>query len=166
MPPSEVTPMETRELFKKIAADSLPGKVFQFFIPIVPQAKQSVRFGLKRAYTCPKKRAYAAALKEALAKFSLQRSQVIKGLVKVRIAFAFPPTVGLKKKLVKRDAWRAHSGKPDADNLQKPVLDALQGTVIETDAAIFDLHVVKIRYRTPGIFLEITQMTFWYEVAE
>lgn len=45
--------------------------------------------------------------------------------------------------------------KPDIDNLQKMVLDAMQGVVFTNDALIYSLSATKILDRKPGITIEV-----------
>ena len=45
--------------------------------------------------------------------------------------------------------------KPDIDNLQKMVLDAMQGVVFTNDALIYSLSATKVLDRKPGITIEV-----------
>lgn len=47
--------------------------------------------------------------------------------------------------------------KPDADNIGKAVLDALNGVAYQDDKAVVDVRVVKIYGDRPGIGVEISE---------
>ena len=47
--------------------------------------------------------------------------------------------------------------RPDADNLAKSVMDALEGVIYEHDAQVVVLHIVK-QYGTPGVDIKIVEM--------
>ncbi len=74
------------------------------------------------------------------------------GPIMIRMQFVFPPTSGWsKKKLAElKDGKRFYkTTKPDVDNLQKLVFDAMQGRVYINDSQICNLFVEKIYGQTP-----------------
>lgn len=68
------------------------------------------------------------------------------GPVAVEVAVFMPPP----KDMPKRESGRPYTVKPDADNVAKLVLDALNGHAWRDDSQVVDLHVVKMP-RTRGL---------------
>ena len=61
----------------------------------------------------------------------------------LNIWFAVPESYSYSKRteLLSRGAW--HIIKPDCDNLDKAILDALNGLAYDDDSAVCELHVTK-----------------------
>lgn len=68
--------------------------------------------------------------------------------------FPIPKSTSKKKAASLRGRW--HIKKPDADNVAKAVLDALNGIAYPDDAAISKLTVEKTYSDQPGVMVQIT----------
>lgn len=73
--------------------------------------------------------------------------------VYVKIIWCFP----YKKQVRKKDIGKAvpKDTRPDIDNINKNLLDSLNGRFIKDDAQITRLTIEKCWYKTPGIFIKI-----------
>lgn len=99
--------------------------------------------GFARLYTPAKTRKYEALVSAtATAAMVSQRRQRLDGPLKVTIVAAFTlPKSKERKRQPVQGSW--HVGKPDADNVAKAVLDAIEGVVFAEDAAVCELVVTK-----------------------
>lgn len=125
-----------------------------------PQAKQSTKFTLAgHAYTPSKKRKYLNDLTQDFIK-SLPKGYVtLSGRLRVSVVYSFPWRKS-DSKISKRQSWAYMDKRPDADNLFKPVGDALQlADVIQDDSQIVELRVRKIRTEYPGVAVKIEQIS-------
>lgn len=131
----------------------------EFVILGIPQAKQSVKFtksGMK--YT-------PAHIKQAQNSMTLQiMNQLPNGhepiteAVAIQYTFEFPLTKDLKKETRQKiqcgdQVFRPK--KPDIDNLQKAVNDAMNGVVYLDDSQIVKISSVKIYSETPKIIINV-----------
>jgi len=109
---------------------------------VTPESKQSTRFGQKHAYTDPDKLEYATKLAR---QFSASlKGKTFKGFISVKIVYCFP--------ILKGDTeWSFHGVRPDLDNLEKPVLDALKIVLENDDSKIVHVDQTKIRFLVPCI---------------
>jgi Holliday junction resolvase RusA-like endonuclease len=128
--------------------------IFRF--DIEPQAKQSVKSGKGRFYTDNKKKVYVNELKRR-AKI-LYTGEMLEGPLKIsRLVFAFTPPKRLNKaerEHIDKGGTLWKSTKPDFDNLEKPLLDALEGIAYKNDSQICRKdNLLKIWSKTP--FIEI-----------
>lgn len=97
---------------------------------------------------------FKAAVKKAATKAG---GTVNEGPVAVTLAFLlpFPESERRKTKAIGR---RRHTGRPDADNLAKSVLDALTGLLWHDDAQVAELTVAKhvaADHEAPGVAVEV-----------
>ncbi|MCO5250748.1 MAG: RusA family crossover junction endodeoxyribonuclease [Candidatus Kapabacteria bacterium] len=128
-----------------------------------PCPKQSVRFT---------KSGIKYQTKEVIQNADNIRSQIVTQLppsfkiidspVKVATVYIFPPLKSFTKKMkkyIENGGLIIKSTKPDLDNLEKAINDAMQGVVIVNDALIS--RVVKGRYygMTPKVIISITEIT-------
>jgi Holliday junction resolvase RusA-like endonuclease len=124
------------------------------FIGITPQAKQSVRFSHGRgAYTDPKKKLYVGNLVAKLCPYSDKFS--FGGPVEVVLIYCFKwrKSDGPKDPLYMEEMVQ----RPDLDNMQKPLFDALtQSGMFKDDAAIVKVTAMKVRFGYEGIALKIS----------
>lgn len=113
----------------------------QFSIPGRPRAKQRPRSGDRGFYT-PKETEAEEAFIRKLGSKSMQGRAPMVGPVALRLVAVFempaswPPRV-LEMRLL------PHVSKPDLDNIEKLVLDALNGVVYADDAQICEVHKFK-----------------------
>jgi Holliday junction resolvase RusA-like endonuclease len=114
-----------------------------FIIPGEPVAKGRPRVTRSgHAYTPQKTRSYEAHIRDTWKKnfaHSASNSQPL--MVSVVAYFPVPKSVSKKRRAGMEGA--PHTKRPDADNVAKSVLDALNGLAFEDDSAIHDLHVEK-----------------------
>lgn len=119
----------------------------KFTIPGDPQGKERPRFGSGRVYTPRKTARY-----EALAGYEARGAMGAMGTlapvgcpVRVAIrAFYSVPASYTKRQRAECAAMARMPGKPDADNIAKAVLDALNGIVFEDDRQVQRLAVSKL----------------------
>lgn len=74
--------------------------------------------------------------------------------VLIEAEFPIPKSTSKKKAAALMGRW--HTKKPDADNVAKAVLDALNGIAYPDDAAISKLTVEKSYSDQPGVMVRIT----------
>ena len=123
----------------------------KFFVDGEPQGKLRHRFSKGRAYTPRKTKQY----EEHIARY--YEGGCLAGAVFVHI-IAFMPIPKSYTKAQKnaiRCKFLLPTKKPDADNIGKVVMDALNGIAYEDDKQVVDLHVVK-EYSENKTGLEIT----------
>jgi len=121
-------------------------------IPGQPMAKARPRVfrlknGFTRAVTPERTMRYEEHVKmcaiEAMNKH-LTAGDLFNEPLEARIDVYFPcPASAYRKTLPRKKEWRTK--KPDADNLAKAILDALNGIVYHDDSQVVDLHVRKFQ---------------------
>lgn len=127
-------------------------------IPIEPQGKARPRFDSRsrRTYTPTKTIKYEWEIQKAFRERYPDMTPP-SGDLKVQIAacFSMPKTWSKKKK---QEALLGHCRKkPDADNIAKAVLDALNGLAYVDDAQVVELSVVKYWDYEPRVEVTITR---------
>jgi len=119
---------------------------FEGYILIEPRAKARPRFFRGKVYTPKETRQYETALRMALKK-QWADVPVPKDIpVGVSVVFHFT-----KPKSVKRDYPTV---KPDLDNAQKALLDAMNGVVLHDDCQVVRIDAQKCYSSTTG-FIEL-----------
>ena len=110
-----------------------------FFVDGAPQGKGRPRFTGKRAYTPKRTAEYEKRIRESY------KGECLAGALFVDITafFAIPKSYTKAKKNAIENGNLAPTKKPDADNIGKVVLDALNGIAYEDDKQIVDLRVRK-----------------------
>lgn len=114
-----------------------------FTIPGEPVAKGRPRMTRSgHAYTPSKTRLYEEHVRVAW-KQKREAKDCYNYSLRVFIAayFSIPKSVSKKKRLAMDGT--PHTKRPDADNVAKAVLDALNGVAFADDSAIHDLQIVK-----------------------
>ena len=122
-----------------------------------PRPKVSTRGGFARAYVDKKHpiHAYKEAIRLAYVNAG---GGILKGPIRVNIDcwFARPKGHSIKRSM----ASEPKVTKPDADNLGKAILDALNGIAYEDDSQVYSLAVRKWYVGvggTAGTWLEVTE---------
>lgn len=110
-------------------------------IDIVPKAKQSFRMG-KNCYLSKSTIAYRKAIQKA-ALDQIGAPKIEDPLfVHVRLVYRYPKSWSQKKRLAAANSYR--TARPDIDNLQKAVFDALNGIAWVDDSQIVSVHAEKM----------------------
>lgn len=113
-------------------------KKFSFRVLGEPVAKARPRFNSKTrvAYTNSKTTKAENSIKVEYLKNGGERKENYTGTVKVRMLFVFPIRKSWSKKKQKAMLNKSHTIKPDLDNLEKTVLDALNGLAFKDDSQV------------------------------
>ena len=133
-------------------------KRFTITIPITPVPKARPRFTRAgHAYT-PKKtadyeKAIAAVWRQATKNFKYDREQPLY----INLAFGLPIAKSTPKGKAEQMAQGIirHTKKPDADNLAKAVLDALNGVAWEDDSQVVRVGIFKEYAKEPYVYIYI-----------
>lgn len=135
-------------------------KNFSFRVLGEPVAKARPRFNSKTrvAYTKSKTTKAENSIKYEYLKNGGERKGNYTGTVKVRMLFVFPIRKSWTKKKQKEMLNSFHTIKPDLDNLEKTVLDALNGLAFKDDSQVCEVTKIKAWSEIP-----YTQVTLIYE---
>lgn len=125
-------------------------------VPLVPQAKQSVRFTkFGPAYPSKKKVKYMKDLKGFLR--SSFAAEPMTGPLRITLLFCFPWRKA-EKKATKAKGWDFMDKRPDIDNLMKPFFDSCNDICFDDDGQIVSVSALKIRTDEPGIFVKLEEL--------
>ncbi len=79
--------------------------------------------------------------------------------VEVEARFPLPKSASTAaRRIIDADMALPHTVKPDADNVLKAVLDAMNGIVFEDDKLACDVRITKRYSRTPGLTVYVTEI--------
>jgi Holliday junction resolvase RusA-like endonuclease len=131
---------------------------------MIPQAKQSDRNTKDgRHYQTKKVKNYNDTLKSLIIQSLPTGFKIINQPVKLVIEFCYPPPKSLSKTnsrmLQNGDIEIYKTTRPDIDNLQKQLYDAMNGTVIIDDSQIVEVHIKKRITLQPATILDIIPTT-------
>lgn len=133
-----------------------PEWTFRFFVPGIPQPQPRVKFAnlgkFSRAYTpCGAWSAWKRAIEQDCRPAPAKPHD---GPVDMDIEYRMPKPKALAKKLVDGMlCWR----KPDMDNMEKLVLDALKNAGwFYDDGRVASVSHRKVYHDQPGVFISIT----------
>ena len=128
----------------------------EFFVPGVPTAQPRPRVaiigGFARAYVPSTHPVHSWRERAALAAREIRpETWPIRKPHPVRISIEFRALrpASLAKSRV---AWTT---KPDRDNMEKALLDALEGIVMESDSQVVGGEVTKVYHREPGALVRV-----------
>lgn len=76
--------------------------------------------------------------------------------ISATVDFRFYPPKAIEKKMLKTNAHFPKTTKPDLDNLEKMLWDAMEGVVFVNDSLIHTKAISKIYSLTPGIDIRLT----------
>lgn len=136
-----------------------------FFVPGDPVGKArprvSVRFGHAHAYTPAKTAAYektvATYAKAAMIAQQFEKVEKLAAvMLQIRAAFSVPQSWTKKKRAAALSGAYPHITKPDADNLAKAILDALNGVIYADDSQVTVCHVEKVYEDAPGVTVRVS----------
>ena len=105
------------------------------FLEILPVAKGRPKVGNGFVFTPKKTREYERAV-QSMAKGQFGFNPIENKPIRVTLVFCFP-----RPNKPKNSQW--HIVRPDADNLAKAILDALNGITWDDDALIAELFIQK-----------------------
>lgn len=130
-----------------------------FFWSGIPRGQGRPRFNrLGGAYKASEDKAYEQSICKAYWA-AYCGAHMLEGPIRVTITAVFQ-IPGSASKADKRAMILGNvrpTRKPDADNIGKAVLDALNGVAYQDDKAVVDVRVVKIYGERPGIGVEISE---------
>ena len=72
--------------------------------------------------------------------------------------FGIPKSASKKRKAAMLSGELEPTKKPDADNIAKIILDALNGIAYKDDAQVTDLHVLKEYSENPSVFVRVQEL--------
>ena len=76
----------------------------------------------------------------------------------IRAFFPIPKSASKKKKEQMRDLRILHTKKPDADNIIKAVLDALNGVAYYDDSQVAEVMISKAYAEVPKVMIELCEV--------
>lgn len=136
--------------------------VWSFTVPGIPVAKGrprvTIRGGRPRAYTPEKTEKYENLVRLAFIE-KYGEAVPASGPITIEIDAFFP----IPKSFSKNKRQRALLGlvqkttKPDLDNVQKAILDGLNGVAFADDSQIYEIHARKAFSTTPRADIVITE---------
>ncbi len=117
--------------------------MIRFEIPGKPFAKQRPRFSRKsgRAFT-PKETVSFEDTVRAIA--AQEFSEPLCGPVEITVTAQFEPAASWSKKKTAEHIWQPHIQRPDADNIQKAILDGLNRIAFADDAQVASIKCTKL----------------------
>lgn len=136
--------------------------MISLWFPIIPEAKQSFRYNklghkFKAANVKEQEHTIKSLLINQLPK---DFKPSVKGL-KVRYEFCFPyPSYLPKCKKSLQELFKAK--RPDIDNLQKSINDALNSIVFRDDGQIVEVHAIKVYRESVGIRVTIIEIDSYF----
>ena len=110
-----------------------------FFVPGKPQGKSRPRFSRNVVYTPKETLQYEKHIASCFTGNMLQGPL----FVDITAFFSIPKSYTKAQRKAIEDGILAPTKKPDADNIGKVVMDALNGVAYEDDKQIIDLRVTK-----------------------
>ena len=128
----------------------------QFTIYGKPKGKDRPRFGQGRTYTAPATKEYEDRVKFEYARQC--RNRRFEGNVKVDIVAYTEPQKALPKKKREELIGQYYPSKPDCDNIEKIVLDALNGVAYEDDKQVVSLTCQKFYAEQSRVVVDINEV--------
>lgn len=127
-----------------------------FIVPGIPQGKGRPRVTMHGTYTPKATKEYEEKVRKA---WRESGNEAINGVpLCVTINACFKPPKSVSKKKYREMLYTPHCKKPDADNIAKAVLDALNGLAFADDSAIASLTVHKRYSEDPRVEVSIMDM--------
>lgn len=134
-------------------------------IPIEPvsqlRPRATNRGGHTRVYDPPKVKTYKDSVRTFLEDYPIKKFSDVE--LDVKVKFYLPVQKSISKK--ERERRLSHKvrpyKKPDIDNLQKSLLDSLNGIVWDDDAKITHIEAWKFYSEKPRTEIEINERTNW-----
>lgn len=141
--------------------------ILQFSIPGQPQGKARARTvqnhhtGKTMSFTPEKTVMYENLIKVSyLEQCGRKKAEKDTPLcVKILAGFQIPKSTSIKRERQMLAGSLRPTKKPDADNISKCILDALNGIAYHDDSQVTELEVKKIYAKVPGVTVFISEMT-------
>jgi len=121
------------------------------FIPIRPRPKQSVRKGKYGFYQPKDLVEYIESLRTHIK--SQWTSKPLEGAVGFEVIFIFPYPKSYPTS--KRRLWEFSCKRPDIENLEKPLMDALKNLVYKDDSQVCYKKAFKVYSNFSGILVKV-----------
>ena len=116
-----------------------------FTVPGIPEPQRRARVGRGHHYTDAKTVAY----KNKIALYARQAGvELLEGPVRMGLICYWPSLKPDRKKNPRKEEWMDR--RPDADNILKVYMDALQGIAFKDDGQVVRVEVAKFRTRQGG----------------
>jgi Holliday junction resolvase RusA-like endonuclease len=130
----------------------------RFEVPGKPFAKQRPRFNRKtgRVYTPDQTVTYEGMVARRAADMGLP---VLEGPVRLKITAIFEPAKSWSKQKRADHLWNPHTQKPDLDNIEKAIMDALNGVAFKDDSQVCDKVARKMWGSTAKTIVEVEPIT-------
>ena len=130
------------------------GVFMKLLIPIKPIGKGRPRMTRTgHAYTPEKTRKYERMVREAYV------GECFIGKIEITITAYFKPPKSISKKKRETLIGQMYDKKPDADNIVKAVLDALNGKAYTDDKNVVRLTIAKLYHDFDALEIEIKEIT-------
>ncbi len=129
-----------------------------FPVPGEPVGKGRPKFTRAgHAYT-PEKTRYYEQVVQMAARLKIQHP--FDGAVRIEICanYEIPKSASRKMRQSMLDKLARPLKKPDADNVAKIILDALNGIAYHDDKQVVELHVTKFYNDTPGVIVFVDEI--------
>ena len=126
-------------------------------IPIEPVAASRPRVTRHATFYPKRYTAFKVACKDYLS--LTHKMPILDGAVRLSVVFDMPIPKSWSKKRKSEAEGCYHTSKPDSDNLQKALLDAMNGIVFEDDSQVADIRAVKRYAITGGIWYKVEPIT-------
>lgn len=131
-------------------------------LPVPKERPRVVRMrnGKTMSYTPPRTKRFTADVR-AVVDAIMGAEPAVAGPVSLTMVFLMQIPEGwpLWKKQAARDGLVAPTGRPDMDNLEKALLDALNGRAFVDDAYVVDRLALKRYSDTPGIVMRLDALS-------
>lgn len=133
--------------------------LYRFMIPGTPRGKERQRFRRcgkhVQAYTPEKTVKYEKKVRDA---FIQSRAEKMEGPINIKITgmFEVPKSISKKKKQALLNTY--YMKKPDVDNIDKSILDGLNGVAYDDDKQVCILFTEKYYGEIPMAIVEIEEL--------
>ena len=134
-------------------------------IPIEPvsqlRPRATNRGGHTRVYDPSKVKTYKNSVRKFLEDYPIKRFSDVELDVKVKFYLPVQKSISKKERERRLSHEKRPDKKPDIDNLQKSLLDALNGIVWDDDAKITHIEAWKFYSEKPHTEIEVNERTNW-----
>lgn len=134
--------------------------IIEFRVPICPVGKARprvcVRGGRPHAYTPQKTKSFENAVR-LFAQTAMRGRPPTDAPVSVSVLAILEPPKSWSKKRRADAVGRPHTQKPDADNIAKAILDAVNGVCFVDDKQVASVSIEKIWGNAPGVSVKVSE---------